>query len=620
MLKNTTLRLTREYLFWMLLFMVLRAMFVFYNISELTPEMGWDPIKAFWHAVRLDTSMACYFVAPSLLFYLFHGLTGFRIFIWLHRTFTVLLLLLVFTVHISELEIYDEWGTKVSVKALRFLEHPGEVMHTTRPVFLFWSLLFIQLGTFFGAWLHFRLTRFPEVIRERKNLVLLVLLPVFVPLIGLGIRGGTNEIPIQLSDAYFSKHNIVNLASVNSTWNLMSSIFENKVALDKNPYVYYSEQDAKVTVDSIYDRTIRATPMIFKNKKPNIVLVILEGWSADLVHSFGGYDSITPNFDKLCSEGFRFDSLYASGNLSDQGMAAIFSAFPAQPYTSIITQPNKFSKLPCLAKTLKKEGYSSSFVFGGQLTYGNIKSYMYFNEFDRILEEKDFDENIPRGKLGIHDEYVLARQIEEMRTMKQPFFASLFTASSHSPYDHPGKKDAFNFNSDEDEYVNAVHYADGALGKFVENCKKEFWYNNSIFIFISDHSHKTPKGYERHRPEYRRIPLLFWGPGLADSIKGKSSGRIFSQIDLASGLLTQLGISDAEFTWSKDMFSYDVREFAYYENTDGFGWIRPGQYLVWSHDQQRYYFEKTKSPAEKARLEKEGKSYLQVLFQQYTNY
>jgi len=91
------------------------------------------------------------------------------------------------------------------------------------------------------------------------------------------------------------------------------------------------------------------------------VLIILESWSADLVAALGGEQGITPNFDNLAKSGLLFTNCFASGDRSDQGMAALLSAYPAQPTTSIIKQPNKFQQLPCILNELKKKRISFFF-------------------------------------------------------------------------------------------------------------------------------------------------------------------------------------------------------------------------------------------------------------------
>jgi phosphoglycerol transferase MdoB-like AlkP superfamily enzyme len=379
-------------------------------------------------------------------------------------------------------------------------------------------------------------------------------------------------------------------------------------------------EEAKQTVQELYTTKKDSTVHFLKIDKPNVVLVILESWSADMIHSLGGYDSITLGFDKLAAQGILFDSIYASGDLSDQGMTAIFSAFPALPSgTSIIGQPGKYGHLPCLSKEFQKIGYKTSYLFGGQLSYGNIKAYMYYNNFDKILEGKDFDSNIPQGKLGVHDEFLYARQLQELKKEKEPFFAAMFTLSSHSPFDMPMKK-KFYWDTDENDYVNGMSYADSCLYDFIQKAKKEKWYDNTLFIFVSDHSHRSPKHWVQQQPEYRKIPMLFYGNVLKDEFKGIHYKKICSQVDLAATLLNQFNIPSERFSWSKNLFNPNANEFAFYETHDGFGFVRPNQYLVYSHANNNFPFEKTISAEEKSKLEKEGKSFLQTVFQEYTDY
>ena len=114
--------------------------------------------------------------------------------------------------------------------------------------------------------------------------------------------------------------------------------------------------------------------------------------------------------------------------------------------------------------------------------------------------------------------------------------------------------------------------------------------------------------------------MLFWGNVIKDNYKGLRVKKIGSQIDLASTLLTQLKLNTEKFPWSKNLLNYYCSEFAYYENTDGFGWIRPDGYYVYSHERKEIFIEKFYNPAYKDSLIIEGKSYLQLLFQQYTDF
>ncbi|MFI5222612.1 MAG: hypothetical protein ACHQK8_09815, partial [Bacteroidia bacterium] len=142
----------------------------------------------------------------------------------------------------------------------------------------------------------------------------------------------------------------------------------------------------------------------------------------------------------------------------------------------------------------------------------------------------------------------------------------------------------------------------------------------TLFVFISDHSHPSPRHWDHNQPEFRKIIMAFWGNVIRPEFKGYRYHKICSQIDFASTLLHQLGMPSSGFEWSKDLFNPYTSEFAYFEAIDRFGWVRPGQYIFYAHDLRKYYLEKVNSEEEEKRLDKEGKSYLQTVFQEYTDY
>lgn len=619
MLKKGLLYLLKNALFWYIYFALFRSIFLVYNYPKIQHIGTNEILSTHYHALYLDTSMVCYVLSPTVLLMLLSFLSGKKIFFTINIWYVGVILSVLTLIYIAELEIHKEWGTKINAKALSYLEQPDEILNTVRPVFLFVGLTVIAALVFLLLKFYKRFCK-KEIYTDKKYLQSTILFVAIIPTLFIGIRGGFQQIPIQVSEAYFSRHNILNLASVNTGWNLINSIIENKKVLSGNPFVFYNFEQAKKTVEQIHFAEKDSTLMILDTTRPNIVMVILESWSAEMIEGMGGFKGMTPNFDKLIETGVIFDSIYASGNLSDQGMAALFAAFPAQPYTSIITQPAKYTQLPAFNLILRNAGYFTSYMFGGQLSYGNIKAYMYYNDFDRIQEEKDFASHIPRAKLGVHDEYIYQRLIEDVNNDKEPFFAGMFTISTHSPYDIPDRTKYFVFNSYEDDYANAFYYADKCIGNFIQHASKQKWFNNTLFVFIADHSHGTPKGIDRNYAEYRRIPMLFWGNVIKDEYKGLRVKKIGSQIDLASTLLTQLKLSTEKFPWSKNLLNYYCPEFAYYENTDGFGWIRPDGYYVYSHERKEVFIEKFYNPTYKDSLIKEGKSYLQVLFQQYTDF
>lgn len=608
----------RHYIFWMLVFVVVRSIFLCWNTEELSGAGFGEIISVYAHAIYLDTATACYFLIPPFLFLTLATVLKKKWILKVNRGFTILLLVCVSLITFGDLPIYDEWHTKLNYKALWFFGNPAEVFHTASPVQLISGILF----TIFLTWILFRLYKkicLPDEIPPVKPWWgTITFFLGSAPLIFLGMRGGWQPIPIQVSDAYYSStHNVLNLTSVNSTFNLLSSCIENLKA--DEPYRFIPADEAKKIFTEMNAVEKDSTIHILKNDRPNVVLVVLESWSADLVKSCGGYDSICPFFDSMADSGLLFSDCYASGSLSDQGMAAVFSGFPAQPLTSVITQPEKYVHLPCINSDFEKAGYHTSFMFGGQLSYGNIKAYMYHNGFDKIIEGDDFDASIPQGRLGVADEYLFNRQLAELSKEQQPFFAAMFTLSTHGPFDFP-MEEKLHWGEKEKPFINSVLYADNCIRNFINQAKKQSWYDNTLFVFVSDHSHNSPKNWAFNQSEYRRIPMLFYGNAIKPEYRGMKYEKIASQTDLAATLLAQLNLDISKYRYSKNLLNPYSPSYAYYAFGEGFGLVKPEGKTTWHVKDGRQEYEQYDSPGDKARITKEGKAFLQVLMDEYFSF
>ncbi len=620
-MKNIIASLLRQLIFWMIFFLITRVIFIVYNISLIRIEgiSFSETILSFWYALPLDLATACYFLIFPFLILLI------QIFFspgWLNKInliYTITAIFLFSLLVTAELGIYPEWKTKMPYKALMYLKNPSEVYNSASTgTFFLLITIFIILASG-SAWLYknYFYTRVTKSIRGFKLLWTIPFAFVSLSLLVLGGRGGWQQIPINQSESYYSNHNILNLASVNSAFNLSISIIENYKNFGKNPFEFYDNQEASETTNRILEISKDTTINILNNKRPNIVLVILESWSADLIESIGGEPGITPEFHKLEEQGILFTNLYATGPRSEQAMGSIFSGFPAHPISSVTVQPEKFSKLNTITHSLINEGYSTSFYFGGQLRYGNIKGYILHNGFSKVVELADFGSNVIKGKLGVHDEFVFSRQLNDLNNEKEPFFSGIFTLSSHSPYDQPMEK-VLDWGGNENEYINSAYYTDRCLGNFINEAKKQSWFKNTLFIVVADHSHNSYRNYSFITPVYHKIPLLFFGEVLKKEFQGKKINTFANQSDLATTLLKQLDLDTQPFKWSRNLFNPYYPEFAYYSFEEGMGWVTRSGHFVYEPRIDHYHEETLKEPL-KDSIRQDGKSYLQTLFNEYMN-
>ncbi|MCR6720928.1 MAG: sulfatase-like hydrolase/transferase [Chitinophagaceae bacterium] len=143
---------------------------------------------------------------------------------------------------------------------------------------------------------------------------------------------------------------------------------------------------------------------------------------------------MTPRFNQLLNEGIYFDNLYASGDRTNKGVPAVLSGYPAMPNTTIIHNPAKSAKLNTLTQELAAKGYTTSFIYGGEPEFANIKSYLVHAGFNTILGRNDFSEKDMNSKWGAHDGVVMERVMKELEQQTSPFFTTWLTLSSHEPF------------------------------------------------------------------------------------------------------------------------------------------------------------------------------------------
>ena len=563
------------YFFWLFLFFINRVIFFIFYFKSFKNIKIHEILQIVPNSISLDLSFISYVASiVFLLILLGFILSSFKIELFINKIvnfFIVSMILFTNIVSAGEICLYKEWETKLNYTALSHLKQPSEVFLTASNIdyliFSFYILISIIVIRLYlnNIKFHFKFQKnsFKSILKR------VFFAPLILAVFFYFIRGGMQSIPINISDAYFSKNIIINDLTVNSNWNIIQSYLKSSRSINGNPYIKYSKKEYDLFVENyISDSNITSLPTkILKDNQPNIVFILLESWSADIIESLGGLKSITPNFNKLEEQGLLFSNFYSNGWKSEQAVSSIFSSFPVFPYISIIKETDKARKLPSINKSLKN--YNSSFIFGGQLSYGNIKGFLLNQKFDLVLDIDDF--NYPRGRLGIHDEFMFDEFHLHLNKMKEPFFSTLFTLSSHSPYDFPFKH-KFSFNSRHDPYVNSVAYTDSCLGVFFQKIKNEKWYNNTLFIIVSDHSHSSPIHRRVAQKERFKIPMLWYGNVLHEKYKGFSNEILSSHIDITPTLLSQLNYKVDSKYFGNDIFKLN-KKYVPYSFVRGYGMI-----------------------------------------------
>lgn len=606
----------------LLLFDVMRLFFVLNYIPTIKSEhvAFADLLSVVWHDKHLDLSTVSYLMAIPVIVACVLAIMGrFDRMRWL-RVYFVPVIFFYNLIVMGETGVYGEWKTKLSYKVLLYLKEPSEIISSVSTGKVAYFIVMLLLFSSLFVWLYIRFCEPKTKAQQGVSWSSLIAMPFLFGLTFLGIRGGLNAIPISTASAYFSEHYFVNIVSVNPAYNLMESVtngvkFDSQVTFDYMPVDKAAERVAK-----LHDVDCDSTVVILGEKRPNVVIVLLESWSADLIESLGGHGGITPNFASMEKEGLLFTNCYSSGNRSQQGIASIYSGLPAVPVTTITLHPEKYHACQSLPADLEKQGYYTSFYFGGRLNYGNILSFLKYLNFNRIVEGDDIKEpGFERGKLGIHDSYMLPWYAKQLSTMPQPFFSTVFTISSHSPYDCPRIDDTdFSWCSMERDFIESAHYTDHSLSLFMEEARLQPWYDNTIFVFIADHSHNTYYNHPLYSFEYHKIPLLVYGKPLLEEYRGKQNDVIMGNTDFPAFLLAQLGLKHERYSWSKDFMNLCYRPFAYFEMGEGTAWkCSSGEFVL----SNRFGYNVKKLPEKTAdSIIMDGKAYVQHWYNEFCSY
>lgn len=607
--------LLRLFVLLLVVFAISRGIFLIAAHGAFAADRWTTILASFYYGLKTDVSAACYILLlPALL-------AGIELlwessFLYYLRLYYVRLVILINALVTSaEVGLYPEWGTKMNYKALLYLQHPAEIFHTASAYLLLGFVMLTVVQWVVGRILY-RAIVAPSDTITRQPLASVIVLPVAV-LLFIGIRGGVQEIPMSAGDSYYTANPALNWAAVNSLWNLGQSVLAGRQYGHVNPYKLLPDTEARQTVHDLLACPSDISVHILTTRRPNIVLIVFEGWSAELISSISGNQahSCTPHFDQLAASGLLFTNCLASGERSDQGLTAILSGFPALPLSSIVNYTAKVDRLPSLLQPFKKEGYGSLFLFGGQLSYGNLNTLIYHNGFDKVIEEKNIDPQLYRGRLGVHDQHTFEILRMELNAMKRPFFAGFFTQSTHFSYDYPGAKKTLPWASGESDYASSLMYADSCLGDFMKKARKQPWFSNTLFILVADHSHVVPWCDDHRTAAMHHIPLLLYGDVLADGYKGKRIASVVSQQDIPATLLAQTGHPHSEYTWSRDMLSSCSSHFAYWTFTEGMGFTTDSSELVYDLAGRKII--STRGNGDSTALRKQAFSYIQMVMEDF---
>ncbi len=388
----------------------------------------------------------------------------------------------------------------------------------------------------------------------------------------LCIRGGLQLKPLITGNAILVVSNDEIPLLVNTPFSIIHSFEEKKLV----PIPDYSDQ----TVNELF-HPIKNYHHHQKPNTCNVVLILLESFGKGYT-GIGGRKSYTPFLDSLMQKSYVYTNAFANAYRSADGIPACVAGIPHFMDEPFATSPYSTNTIDALPALLKNLNYQSTFFHGGTNGTMNFDVFAKSAGFDDYKGRKEFNnEKEYDGTWGIWDEPFLQFTVSEMGNMKQPFFSTIFTLSSHEPFALPAKYKHADF-ANLKGIEKGISYSDMALQQFFASAAKTNWYKNTLFVITADHNFIANNDtYYANTMGLYAIPVLFFKPG-DPALVGRNS-TLFQQIDILPTILDYIHYPKDFFAFGKSAFDTTRIAFAFNKMSE-FEQMRLNNFVLAYHD------------------------------------
>lgn len=561
-MKKRILYLLMIFATFLLYFVLQKPCFMIYNDALSRSVSLSEYGQVMLHGLSLDAATAGYLTAvPWLALLVSIGFKKFPLRKILVGYY-VLVSLLVALIFMGDMCLYPFWNFKLDASIFLYLDSPQNAMASVSVGFVVLRILFILLLSALASWFFYRITpqHLPGVHRKVSGTLVSLLLGGVLFVV---IRGGVTESTSNVGQAYFCNEPFLNHSAVNPAFSLLSSMGKSEDFAQQ--FNFFEEEKRARLFDGLYHTSDGDSILQVLNvKRPNILIILMEGFGAQFVEALGGLPDVAPNLNRLSKEGVFFTNCYANSFRTDRGTVCTFSGYLGLPTASVMKIPNKSRTLPGIAAKLRSEGYATDFLYGGDINFTNMKSYLLSTGYEHLTADKDFSLSEQTSNAwGVNDDITFEHLYEVLKQRQgdTPWHTAFLTLSSHEPFKVPYHRLA-------DNIPNAFAYTDDCLGKFIEKMKQLPQWKDLLIICLPDHGFYYPREGLNTQPKFYHIPMLWLGGAVK---KPMQVDKLMNQTDMAATLLGQLGIPHDEFTFSRNVLGSDYTyPFAFYSYNNGF--------------------------------------------------
>ena len=514
----------------------------------------------------MSFSFSAFFFVPKSLFkkpQYFYFLKG--LFFLVNAPFIV--------ANLIDCEYFKFTGNRMNLQILLLRR---EAFHQLDQFFVNYVSIVLLAGLFLTSLYYFfprlDLSQIKSESWRRQTLKMIFSMILLVPCLVFGIRGGFQPKPLQPVHAYaLSGVTDLGVLTLNSTFTILKT---RKINIIK-PVHYFS--DMKEIFKQL--KPNRTTRKPANQKKQNVVILVLESFGTEFWGTANNGKGFTPFLDSLAARGLFFKNNYANGRRSIDALPAILFGVPSYMQAPLVKTNYYANQWNGLGHIAKKNGIHISFFHGapkGTMYFDAISAMAGIDDyypFEAYPELADFD-----GNWGIYDEPFLQFMVQKLGAHPQPFISTVFTISSHQPYQVPTKyKDLL--PKGRMPIHQSIGYVDHALKKFFESAEKQPWYKDTLFVITGDHTQMSESEMIETQTGRYRVPMLFFHPSM-NILRGVSK-KITQHVDILPTIMDFMGIqNEPHLLFGRSVFDNSHEGEATFLSYYGVYWLVRKEYLL----------------------------------------
>jgi phosphoglycerol transferase MdoB-like AlkP superfamily enzyme len=573
---NLTLKLIGVYA---VLFFCTRVLFVLFNNPSANHEAFSSYFSAFLIGLRFDLIITSYLLMlPALVLFVLEFFKENKIVLLILRVFLILLSIPALFIACADIPYFSQFGSHINKSVMVWSLSPGYALKLIFSSFYYWgfSLAFLVLFIFYWIFLRRLFSNYSKNKLENNTSIkkkLLFFLALAFILFAFARGRLASKSTMHEGMAIVSQNAFVNQIALNANFTLIKSLGRKELNKD---YLKNIDIDLK-TCSTFYNQNyfpkngiinepiVSKTPLDSINKL-NVIVVLMESLNMSKM-GYYKHKNLSPYLNSLAKESVFFDRFFSSGIHTFNGLFSTTTGFP-----SIYTEQGlrECTKQPftTLATLLKPYGYHSYFCTTHDAVFDNMEGFFKLNGYDNLISESDFSITESIGVTGVPDHLLYKKLIERINTDEKnnAFVAYVMTGTDHGPWHIPTDIDFKPTGSSYQE--NASLYADWAVKEFIEEAKKQAWYQNTVFVFLGDHGQIMNDPYDMPIT-YHHTPLIIHCPKVLQSSVNHHLGY---QPDVVRTISSVLKVDYPNFSFGENILE-KTRPFVFFSADDKLGYV-----------------------------------------------